>query len=49
MRAGPSLSRLGAPIPEPATWMMLVLGFGLIGGTMRASKRLQKAAVSYAW
>ncbi|MEM6856984.1 MAG: PEPxxWA-CTERM sorting domain-containing protein [Pseudomonadota bacterium] len=38
----------GAPIPEPATWMMLVLGFGLIGGTMRAAKRRQKLSVSYA-
>lgn len=24
-----------APVPEPATWAMLVLGFGLVGGTLR--------------
>lgn len=28
------------PIPEPATWAMLILGFGAVGGAMRsASKR----------
>ena len=26
---------VGAPVPEPATWMMLILGFGVIGGAMR--------------
>jgi hypothetical protein len=23
------------PVPEPATWLMMILGFGLIGGAMR--------------
>ena len=23
------------PVPEPATWLMMLLGFGLIGGVMR--------------
>ena len=27
-----------AAVPEPATWAMLILGFGLIGGAMRAGK-----------
>ncbi|MEL6737897.1 MAG: PEPxxWA-CTERM sorting domain-containing protein [Pseudomonadota bacterium] len=44
-----AISTISAAIPEPATWMMLVLGFGLIGGTMRAAKRRQKVGVSYAW
>ena len=26
-------------VPEPATWAMLTLGFGLLGGTLRAGKR----------
>jgi choice-of-anchor C domain-containing protein len=27
-----------AAVPEPATWMMLILGFGLVGGAMRRRK-----------
>jgi PEP-CTERM motif len=27
-----------AAVPEPATWAMLILGFGVIGGAMRAGK-----------
>lgn len=26
-------------VPEPAMWAMMLLGFGLVGGAMRASKR----------
>jgi hypothetical protein len=26
-------------VPEPATWAMLVLGFGMMGGAMRATRR----------
>lgn len=37
-----------AAVPEPGTWMMLVLGFGLIGAAMRASKRKPRVNVSYA-
>lgn len=25
-----------APVPEPATWAMMILGFGLVGGMLRA-------------
>lgn len=32
------------PTPEPATWAMLLLGFGLIGGAMRSTKRRKIAA-----
>ena len=34
-------------VPEPATWMMMILGFGAIGGAMRTSRR-KRATVSYA-
>lgn len=34
-------------IPEPSTWAMLILGFGLIGGALR-SARHQAARVTYA-
>jgi len=33
-------------VPEPATWMMLILGFGMVGGAMR--RRTQKTTVIYA-
>jgi hypothetical protein len=29
---------LSPGVPEPATWAMMILGFGLIGGTMRHAK-----------
>lgn len=32
-----------APVPEPSTWAMLILGFGLVGGTMRRSPRTRIA------
>lgn len=35
---------LGAAVPEPSTWAMIVLGFGALGGAMRR----RKVAVSYA-
>ncbi|QWC57226.1 choice-of-anchor A family protein [Erythrobacter sp. 3-20A1M] len=31
-------------VPEPTTWAMLVLGFGLIGGMMRSAKRRPRKA-----
>jgi len=34
-------------VPEPATWAMMLLGFGLVGGAMRA-KRKRHPNVSYA-
>jgi hypothetical protein len=27
-------------VPEPATWAMMILGFGLVGGAMRRPKTL---------
>ena len=34
-------------VPEPATWAILVLGFGFVGGMMRFRRR-QKLCISYA-
>lgn len=31
-------SAIGA-VPEPATWAMMILGFGLVGGAMRSARR----------
>ena len=33
-------------VPEPATWAMLVVGFGGIGGVVRASRRRQATAAA---
>ena len=30
-----SNSRIPSPVPEPGTWLMMILGFGAIGGVMR--------------
>lgn len=35
-------------VPEPATWAMMLLGFGFVGGAMRSTKRRQKPTFSYA-
>lgn len=31
-------------VPEPASWAMMLLGFGAVGGAMRAAKRRQALA-----
>jgi PEP-CTERM motif len=36
-----------AGVPEPTTWAMLILGFGVIGGAMRSARR-QSVRVTYA-
>ncbi|WP_419815159.1 PEPxxWA-CTERM sorting domain-containing protein [Glacieibacterium sp.] len=33
----------GSMVPEPAAWMMLITGFGLIGSTMRRRRTMQTA------
>lgn len=35
-------------VPEPATWAMMLLGFGFVGGAMRSARRKQKMTASYA-
>ena len=37
-----------AAVPEPATWLMMLFGFGAMGAAMRVGKRRQKTTVSYA-
>lgn len=39
---------LGNAVPEPATWAMMLLGFGFVGGAMRAAKRRQNLSVPLA-
>jgi hypothetical protein len=33
-------------VPEPATWMMMITGFGFIGGALRRRKRVGKPALT---
>jgi len=44
---GPNLL-LSAAVPEPATWLVMLLGFGAVGGAMRSARRRQRVTVSYA-
>jgi hypothetical protein len=37
---------LFAGVPEPGTWAMMILGFGMVGGAMRSRRR--KVSLSYA-
>ncbi len=37
----------GGPVPEPATWALMILGFGTVGSALRASRR-RKGALSAA-
>lgn len=44
-------TQTGTPItpgvPEPATWAMMLLGFGVVGGAMRSRAKSMKRKVSY--
>lgn len=42
------ISEQVAAVPEPATWALMLLGFGFVGGALRSAKRRQKVTVSYA-
>lgn len=39
---------VASAVPEPAAWAMMLLGFGFIGGAMRATWRRQKVSPPYA-
>jgi hypothetical protein len=39
---------VSSAVPEPNTWALMLIGFGAVGGAMRARKRKQTPAVSYA-
>ena len=39
---------VSAAVPEPATWALLLIGFGFIGGAMRIRRRKPQMAISCA-
>lgn len=39
---------LTAAVPEPATWALLLLGFGAVGGAMRTSRRQKSRPAAFA-
>lgn len=41
-----SVPGVGSEVPEPAMWAMLILGFGMVGVSMRNRKRLGKMVAS---
>jgi len=44
---GVTFTALNAAVPEPSTWAMLILGFGMVGGALRSARR-QRTGVAYA-
>ena len=36
------------PVPEPGTWAMMILGFGVIGSAMRSARRKQTMRIRFA-
>lgn len=36
-----------AAVPEPATWAMMIFGFGVVGGAIRSRRRRLQAAISF--
>ncbi len=47
-RAGDQISAnvefVGSAVPEPSSWMVMILGLGAVGCAMRSTKRKRKAA-----
>ena len=43
---GPALDNvsISSAVPEPATWAMMIIGFGSVGGMVRSSRRRQALA-----
>ena len=41
------VTSIAGAVPEPATWALLILGFGAIGAAMRMTKRSHEVRVSY--
>lgn len=42
------VSELTAAVPEPATWALMLFGFGLVGGAMRSRRKDANVRVSFA-
>ncbi|WP_414899518.1 PEPxxWA-CTERM sorting domain-containing protein [Sphingomonas flavalba] len=42
----PVFTLLGNAVPEPATWAMMVLGFGFAGAALRKGRRMRLAAAA---
>ena len=42
-----TISEVNAAVPEPGTWMLMILGFGAIGASLRSRKQNAKLSVSY--
>lgn len=38
-----------AAVPEPATWAMMITGFGFVGGAMRNRQRKTKTRIAFAF
>lgn len=36
-----TISEVTAAVPEPATWSMMIAGFGMVGGSLRARRKVQ--------
>lgn len=43
----PTVSPIAA-VPEPGTWLMLIVGFGFVGATMRSTRRKNRTTSPYA-
>jgi hypothetical protein len=43
-----TFSAVNSAVPEPATWAMMLGGFGLVGGAMRSARRRRGGKVAYA-
>ncbi|HEV2568203.1 PEPxxWA-CTERM sorting domain-containing protein [Sphingomonas sp.] len=48
--AGPDLSTdiAPAPVPEPASWALMIAGFGLAGSALRSTRRTSKVSLAAA-
>ncbi len=44
----PIVGPLAAPVPEPGTWAMLLVGFAFVGGAMRLSRQKRRLTVNFA-
>lgn len=42
------VGELAAAVPEPATWALMLLGFGFVGGAMRSRRKDGNVRVSFA-